>query len=211
MAHISVITGDLIDSTSVADPAAFRARLVELLETLQDRFSAWTSIYRGDGFQVGLPDPVNAFRIALVLRSGLIAASPGDGERWDARVAIAFGTGSLSDRNQGSGAHVNSGRSLDTMGKAHLRVHAEDETARLALDTATGFVDEMVNGMSPAEAEAVYYHLLYGESHQRIAERLGKQRATVTQTLNRARYKLLETYADNMDRLVRINRVTGSP
>jgi DNA-directed RNA polymerase specialized sigma24 family protein len=65
--------------------------------------------------------------------------------------------------------------------------------------------------MSPAEAEAVYYHLLYGESHQRIAERLGKQRATVTQTLNRARYKLLETYADNMDRLVRINRVTGSP
>lgn len=214
MARLAVITGDLIGSMQVADPDAFRARLKQLLERAHEKYGAVTNLYRGDGFQLALAGKVNAFEVAVVLRTGLIARgpdtrSPDRGERWDARLAIAFGNGRLSSRNQNSPAYVDSGRALDTMKEAHLCVAAGDEFLRLASGVATDFVDATLNQLSPAEAEVLYYYFLDRGSHQSIADRMGKKRPTVTQALHRAGYSLLDRYVRDMDALMRLSGEAG--
>ena len=203
MPLLAVLTGDLVDSTRVSEAAAFRQRLSELVGVIAETFQAQTQLYRGDGFQLAIGPEVNAFRVAVLLRAGLICASPDGRERWDARIAIAFGPGDFPPESQSSEAHVQSGRALDGMKKGRLRVHADDEVLRLATGTATAFADDILNQLTTAEAQALYYHVLEGGSHQDIADRLGKKRPTVTQALQRARYQLLDRYIGDMDRLVR--------
>ena len=205
MPTISVITGDLIDSTRVADSAAFRQRLDELLETVRSEFGALISTFRGDGFQLALAEDVNPFRVVLLLRTGLIAHSPDKANRWDARVAIAFGEGILSDQQQSSPAYIESGRALDALRKDHLQAAADSRITGLALGIACRFADDILNNLTAVEAEILYYYLQDKSSHQRIADKLGKQRPTVTIALQRARYKLLEQFAEDMNQIVRIN------
>ncbi len=190
-------------STRVSDPAAFRRRLSELVEVMAEKFQAQAQLYRGDGFQVAIGPAVNAFRLAVLLRAGLICAGPDGKERWDARIAIAFGQGRFPPGDQSSDTHVKSGRALDGLTKGHLRVHADDETLRLATGVATAFADDILDQLTTAEAQALYFHLSEGGSHLSIADRLGKKRPTVTQALQRARYQLLDRYIGDMDRLVR--------
>lgn len=204
MAHIGIITGDLIGSTTVAEPAAFRQRLQELLTLVADRFGAHAHMFRGDGFQVTVDGQVNAFRLAILLRSGLISHCMDRDDRWDARIAIAFGPGQLSAVEQNSDVHVNSGRMLDSMDKDHLQIHADDPQMALAMGAATAFADNILDHLTPTEAEVLFYHLLENGSHQDIADRLGKQRPTVTMALQRARYHLLDRYIRDMDKLVRL-------
>jgi len=203
MPLLAVLTGDLVDSTRVSEPAAFRQRLSELVGMIAEEFQAQAQIYRGDGFQLAIGPEVNAFRIAVLLRAGLVCAGPDGRERWDARIAIAFGQGDFPPESQSSEAHVKSGRTLDGLKKGHFRVYADDEVLRLATGTATAFADEILDQLTNAEAQALYYHLLEGGSHQDIADRLGKKRPTVTLALQRARYHLLDRYIGDMDKLVR--------
>ena len=202
MPHIAVITGDLIGSTEVSDPAAFRGRLADLLQLTRERSAALATQYRGDGFQIALSGDVNAFEAALILRTGLIAQSPDRGNRWDARVAIAFGEGRVSDTDQNSQAYVNSGRALDSMEKDHLLAYAETEVLRLAMRSATGFADDIMNELTPTEAEVLFYYFLDRGSHKSIADKLGKTRPTITAALQRAKYTLLDRYVLDMDKLV---------
>ncbi len=205
MPHIAVITGDLIGSTEASDPAAFRGRLAELLQLTRERSAAQTTQYRGDGFQIAMNSDFNAFEAALILRTGLIAQSPGRANRWDARVAIAFGEGRVSDTDQNSQAYVNSGRALDGMEKDHLLTYAESDVLGLAMRAATGFADDIINEMTPTEAEVLFYYFLNRESHSSIAERLGKKRPTITAALQRAKYTLLDRYVLDMDKLVNLH------
>ena len=203
MPLLAVLTGDLVGSTRVSAPAAFRGRLGELMGVVAKKFQAQGQLYRGDGFQVAAGPKVNAFRLAVMLRAGLICASPVSRERWDARIAIAFGQGRFPRADQNSNVHVNSGQTLDGMKTGRFRIHAEDETLRLATGVATAFADDILSQLTTAEAEALYYYLLEGGSHQAIADRLGKKRPTVTMALHRAKYRLLERYIGDMDKLVR--------
>lgn len=203
MPLLAVLTGNLVGSTRGPAPAPFRQRLGELVEVIAEKFQAQTQLYRGDGFQLAIGPEVNAFRLAVLLRAGLICAGPDGRERWDARIAIAFGQGSFPPENQSSDAHVKSGRALDGLKKSHLIVHADDQTLRLATGAASAFADDILSQLTTAEAQALYYHVLEGGSHQDIADRLGKKRPTVTQALQRARYQLLDRYIGDMDRLVR--------
>ena len=203
MPLLAVLTGDLVDSSRVSEPAAYRQRLSELVGVIAERFQAQAQLYRGDGFQLAIGPEVNAFRMAVLLRAGVICAGPDGRERWDARIAIAFGHGDFPPESQSSEAHVKSGRALDDLKKGRLWVHADDEVLRLATGTATAFADDILKQLTTAEAQALYYHVLEGGSHQDIADRLGKKRPTVTQALQRARYQLLDRYIGDMDRLVR--------
>ena len=203
MPRIAVITGDLIGSTEVADAVGFRARLAELLQLIRERSAALTTLYRGDGFQIAINDKANAFETALILRVGLIARSPDHENRWDARVAIAFGEGRVSATDQNSEAYVYSGRALDSMGKDHLLAYAEADMLQLAMGPATSFADDIINELTPTEAEALFYYFSNRESHQNIADRLGKKRPTVTAALQRAKYTLLDRYVLDMDKLVK--------
>lgn len=213
MTRIAVITGDLINSTRVADSKAFKRQLDTLLARLQERFDAEVATYRGDGFQVALDARHNALQLALLLRTGLIAASPDSENRWDARIAIAWGEADkeemvkadLDPASQIGPVYIQSGRALDALGKQHLQAVTSGELPSLALDLSCRFADDILNHLTAVEAEVLYYYLQDRGSHQSIADRLGKQRPTVTVALQRARYKLLARFVDDMDKLLRLS------
>ena len=201
MPPIAVLTGDLVDSTRVAAPRALNQRLQTLLDELVQRWQADVTTFRGDGFQVRLSQPRHALECALYLRAGLVAASPNARQRWDTRVSIAIGGDRGPDNIYGK-AYIESGRGLDSMKKERLRFYAEPDLLRLAVELATPFVDDLINHWTPTEAEAYFEHRRAPGSHQQIADRLQKRRATVTQALLRARYTLLDQYLEQYDRLL---------
>lgn len=203
MAYIAVLTGDLIGSTRVSDPDAYREILRELLSLLTEKFAARTSVFRGDGFQLAVDSGTNIFRMALLLRTGLIARSENEW-RWDARMGIAFGKGRLQENDENSEAHVHSGRTLDSIGKENMRVWCPNEAMEMGTGVATEFVDDLLNTMTPVEAQTLFYYLLERGSHQSIADRLGKQRPTITVALQRTKYHLIDRYIQDMDRLAGI-------
>ncbi|WP_027329501.1 hypothetical protein [Marinimicrobium agarilyticum] len=194
MAEIAVLTGDLINSTRVQQPEAFSRRLKTLLNGLEQDYGAEAGTFRGDGFQVTLERPGEAFEVALRLRAGLIGASPSRSDRWDARISIALGAAKGPEGGFGS-AYTDSGRALDQMERETLRFHAERKQLTLALDLVTAFVDDILCQWTPSEAEVYFEHLCRPEGgHSAIASRLNKSRPTVTQALLRARYNLLDRY-----------------
>jgi len=207
MPRIAVITGDLINSTKVRDAAGFHARLKLMMGLLDEKYQANTTIYRGDGFQVALDaDRFNALEVAIIIRTGLIAQSPDKNNRWDARVAIAVDHGDgeedLSFVDQNRLAFVNSGRTLDAMEKDHFCIHGGNESARLALSVATGFADDIFNQLTSTEAEVLYHYFLERKSHSDIARLLGKKRPTITLALQRAKYTLIDRFAQNMNKFL---------
>lgn len=194
MADIAVLTGDLINSTRVQQPEAFSARLKTLLKGVEAHYRAQTVTFRGDGFQISLARPGEAFEVALRVRAGLIGASPSRSERWDARISIALGSAKGPEGGFGS-AYTESGRGLDRMERDTLRFYSERDHLSLALDLATAFVDDILCQWTPSEAEVYFEHLCRPEGgHSAIAQRLNKSRPTVTQALLRARYNLLDRY-----------------
>lgn len=86
----AVLTGDLVHSQAARDVLAYVDGLHEVLRKLEGRFAFQAETYRGDGFQLVPGDASEAMRCAVLLRAGLIAASPAT-ERWDARIAVGLG------------------------------------------------------------------------------------------------------------------------
>lgn len=202
MADIAVLTGDLINSTRVHQPEAFSARLKTLLKELEEHYGAETVTFRGDGFQVSLVRPGEAFETALRIRAGLIGASPSRADRWDARISIALGSAKSPEGGFGS-AYTESGRGLDRMERETLRFYSDQSRLTLALDLATAFVDDILCQWTPSEAEVYFEHLCRPEGgHSAIARRLNKSRPTVTQALLRARYNLLDRYLHDSRQLM---------
>lgn len=203
MPLLAVLTGDLVNSTGVAQPDAFRHRLNESLAVMKECYGAHTSVYRGDGFQLTIPHATDAYEVVLQMRASLIAASPGSTDRWDARIAIALGMSSGVKAGQNSTVHVNSGRCLDSLGKNRLGIVVGKNMVgfQTAAALAALFIDDIVNGWTAREAEILLDYLSHRDSQQKIANRLGVSRPTVTLTLQRAKANLVDAYIRDMTTL----------
>lgn len=206
MPSIAVLTGDLVASTRTRSPGTFIDRLSLVLSEVEQALAARTEIFRGDSFQVTLADPGKAVRCALYIRAGLIAASPAKSDRWDARIAVAIG----ADRGRGDpygDAYIESGRGLDALTRERLYLYAQPPIFQLATGIATAFADDIICQWTPSEAEAYYAYLQYPEGHQAVADALGKSRSTITKSLLRARYNLIERYVETVNKLMEETRV----
>lgn len=191
MIKSAVITGDLVGSTSARQSGAYYKRLSALLQDMATRYESQFQTYRGDGFQIVIPAK-DALDAALALRSGLISASPDKKERWDARLAIAFGPEKSPVTEFSGPSFVLSGRTLDAMQMETLRMVAHSRALEIALDLVAAFLHNIVNDWTVTEAASIFEYLKGRDSHQVIADRLGKQRPTVTLALKRAQYNLID-------------------
>jgi len=191
MINLAVITGDLVGSTAALHSSGYHEKLNALLKEAGVRYDTAFQTYRGDGFQIVVA-PEDALDAALLLRAGLIAASPDKKERWDARVAVAYGSESWSKEEFSGPSFVLSGRTLDAMQAETLRMVAPSPALNTALDLVAAFLDNIVSHWTVAEAASIFEYLKDRENHQVIADRLGKQRPTVTLALKRACYNLID-------------------
>ena len=112
----AVITGDLIASSSLPD-----SRMDAAMSALHHAAQTWVADdlhftrFRGDGWQILIPRPGCALRIAFLLSAALAAADTD----LSTRLAIGFGSVTrrpLGDLSAATGtAFIRSGRALDAM------------------------------------------------------------------------------------------------
>jgi hypothetical protein len=203
MAKIAVLTGDLINSTGVSSPKAFRLRLQSLLDSVDTLYGGSSVTFRGDGFQVAFDDPRRSIESALYIRAGLIGSSPAKTDRWDARISVAIGAAATNEDSYGD-AYIQSGRNLDEMNRDKLQVYAEPSAFRIGVALASAFVDDIISGWTPSEAEAYFTHLQHPQGHEAVAKHLKKSRSTVTKSLIRAKYSLINRYLEDTRALMEI-------
>jgi hypothetical protein len=191
----AVLTGDLVDSRKSTTPDAYVSKLKSLISDAFPVPLSSVDLFRGDGFQIIPQQPAQAFRCAVLLRAGLIAASPKK-ERWDARMAIALGR---DDRAALGDVFVLSGVTLDQMTKRSptMVFRSTDRETTEKYDLATELVSSIIDGWTAVEANTYWtYSLLEGEGHQAVADHLGKSRTTIAKALGRAQAHLIDRFLD---------------
>lgn len=199
---ISVLTGDLINSTSLGSHVISDAMLT--LTDAAKTVERWTGApvhftrHRGDGWQVALRSPKYGLRAAIYFRAALKANNPG----CDSAIGIAEGEINdpiSSDLNTETGApFVASGRLLET---SHLfdvskRALAIAKRSRPHMNHARGgafeatviLTDRICREWTGPQAEAMLHalHPDQGPDYTEIGHILGKSRQAVTKALDAA-------------------------
>lgn len=162
----AVITGDFIGFSDL--DAATRSRMPELLhrcgEQLREAFSGVMchdiAVFRGDGWQALIDDPVRSLRAALFIRAAIRAAAAGTG--LDTRMAIGVGpidyapSGNIS---AGDGAaYRRSGKRLEQMNvsnRGRLRFADPDLPDEALIDAVVRLAGALTDGWSSRQARAV--------------------------------------------------------
>ncbi|MHB0777457.1 hypothetical protein [Halomonas sp. WWR20] len=208
MKQIGVLTGDVVGSQRIDDKARLHDTLDAIMDILAERFGAQGNRYRGDGFQIALPEPAIAMTAAVLVRAALIRQSPSRQQMWDARIAVGLGFGKIPDASRFADADgevfVLSGRRLDTLGQTAVRQAIVTPIAELTdeLTLLTRFADDIISHWSRYSAEVAYLSLLHQESQQALAERLERAQPTIHKRLAAARWSLIHDYLDYVSRRV---------
>lgn len=91
---IAVITGDIINSRALSDPQGWMRPLKALFEEWGPTPGTW-EIYRGDSFQIGIPDPKAALSAAMRIKAVIRSVPPDEEDKRvasiDVRMAIGIG------------------------------------------------------------------------------------------------------------------------
>jgi hypothetical protein len=200
MQIVGVLTGDIVGSTKLThnDRESLMQRLKDLLEELNSfkNNKLPFRIFRGDSFQGVCFKPDTALYDALLLRSGLIAASPDDAENlWDARLGIGIGTIEFHSEDvleMDGEAFRNSGLILD-------RLKTEERTAiitpwnevneEMAIHSLV--LDTLSLKWSAAQAEVVSGYL-EGKTQSEMASHIGISQAAVNYRLKTANWHVID-------------------
>ena len=181
----AVLTGDVENSTNL-DAGELQALIGLLREELDAAKAAGQvenlAFYRGDSFQLIVPDPATALDLALALKTRVQFGMEPEGDktriktRYD--VALSVGLGELGSPKEVTTSHELpfrlSGRGLDDLkkNKRTLGVFTGDETADAQFDALLFLYDWIMQQWTVAGAEVVY-HKLRGLTEQDIAALLG--------------------------------------
>lgn len=205
----AVITGDVVNSRKISD----RTDLMEVLESAMHhvvkKFSAKFEIYRGDSFQIDIPNPQEVGTAAILIRSEIIARSPSKRDIWDARLSIGVGAREYTAKrvsSSGGQAYELSGTGMDEISNKKDRLIIKTPSNRIdhELDLITRFADDIISNWSHYSAEAVFWALYESESQDEIARLLGRSQPTVHTRLKTAKYKLLKAYIERVHEIVRL-------
>lgn len=200
MQPIGVLTGDVVGSQRIPQRERLSRTLEEILTLLEARFGARGDRYRGDGFQIAVPEPRDAMLAAVLVRAALIQQSPSRQLMWDARIAVAIGPAKMPTVERfaeaDGEAFLLSGRSLDALGDKTDRLALVTSSAALTSELAllTRFADDILSHWSRFSAEVAYLSLLHDESQQALAKRLERTQPTVNRRLVAARWPLIRDY-----------------
>lgn len=193
----AVLTGDLVKSRSIAgeqyDTVLYQ--LEQLLVAQTKTLGCNYNFYRGDAFQILLPQPREAVTLALYIRLTLLSLSR------DCKISIGLGevTNLRHDVKSASGpAFTLSGNGLDQLPAGQrLVIQSQQPLLQQVLAVPLRMADNMLSKLTARQAEALLlYFLMPGSSHESIATKLGTSRENVTKLLNNnhADYQLLQAF-----------------
>jgi len=189
--YMGVITADIVSSQSL-NQSQYEQLLVQLkyyLNALRAEFAAEFHIYRGDSFQIALPNAQALFKQAIAIRLFFIQ------QGLDVKVSLAQGPIKLSQGGLATAtgeALVKAGHGLDNI--KHQRLvynHVCDESFLLNIQ----FIDLLLGKLSRKQAQALLLYLQQDKpEHAQLATQLNTSRANVTKLLNLANYTLIDAF-----------------
>lgn len=206
MEHISVITGDIINSRSVIDQGIWLKPLKKALQFIEKDDSKY-EIFRGDSFQLEIVDIPTSFKKALYLKACIKSI-----KGFDVRLAIGIGNktykaNSVSESN--GTAFLNSGGILDFMkrNKINLRIKSDFKIQPYPYDFDKMFnlyfrlASVVMDNWTLNSAEAVKFLMDTDYGNQRlIAKKIGIKQDAVSKRLKRA----------NIEELLELNELFES-
>jgi len=208
MAKYAVLTGDIVKSRELSPRAQLIETLKEALETVKQTHQAEYDVYRGDSFQVVIPSAHDAALVAIIILSRLISRSPKKSSTWDTRVSIGIGDitfrGEKTTESDGP-AFLLSGNGMDELSKKNSRliIKAPWKQADRSLSLVTRFADDIISSWSRYSAETAFYGLVYNESQNVLAKRLGKSQPTINERISTAKLELIRAYIQHVNDYVR--------
>lgn len=183
---IAIITGDIVNSSTVEDPQVWLDPLKELFERISPH-SGDRMIYRGDSFQIKVL-PEKGLRASLLIISTVVALDiPG----LNVRQAIGIGRTDDPDAaiNEASGeAFIYSGKLLDqlTASGRRLGLRTPWEEINREFDMMFRLVRVILNGWTNRTAEVAGFLLgREGITQTEIAKELGLAQSTINAHIQR--------------------------
>lgn len=183
----AVLTADIVDSTGL-----FPSVSQKLMQGLHQLLLGTVhEFYRGDSFQVFLPDARLALRLVMQCRALAIATAG-----TDIRLSIGIGKARKPAGKPGAAkdpAFVLSGRGFDRMVKAKTRltIHTAEPLPAEGLQVIAAWGNTIFDKMTARQA-AVIVGLLAGRSQQDMARQLKKSKSTVHQHAAAANWDSIE-------------------
>jgi hypothetical protein len=203
-----IITGDIIDSTSI--PIEQRKDLLTAISVISEELQVFSplkcEIYRGDSFQIVVNRPEKAMLIAILLRAGLKSRVPkGSKQNWDARIAVGIGEIEfISDSilvSDGEAFRL-SGREFDELGKRNLAIRTRWDDANEELKISTAFADDIITNWTSSQSLVIYMSLAYQMTQKEIADKLGQSSQNISKLSNVAKEKLIRTYINRCTQII---------
>lgn len=195
----AVITGDIINSSSIEDRDALIKRLKQEFSLLEKSSSNSFSLYRGDAFQ-GICPADDAFHIYLKIKALLI------NRKSDVRIAIGIGPIEHMKKNLAESdgtAFRLSGRTLDTLKPANRKfmIKTVSEETNKELELACNMLDVIISNWTAKSTEVIYY-ILEGKTQSEIAELLKISQSAVHQRLQTANWPIIELFMKRYEEIV---------
>lgn len=213
---LAVISGDIIASTSLTDNgrAFVEKNLQILLDELGLKYNVYGRIIKGDYIECVIPNPENALRVALVIKTFLKSLSDDlINEIKDKRfkffkihaIRLAIGYGELSRFDPEKGvidgeAIYLSGRKINEEGtsakeriviKSTLFFVSENEKLNIETDPLISLVDALLSKATAKQCEVIYLKLM-GNNEQSIAAKLNIAQPVVNQHSTSAGWNAIE-------------------
>ncbi len=202
----SILTGDIVHSRKVA-PALWMPRLKAVLQELALADTNW-EIYRGDSFQLEIPDIEKAFIAAVKIKAAIKLI-----KKLDVRIAIGIGKKthagtSISEAN--GDAFIFSGRTLEKIKKSKVNLAIETPYPPLNYELNLFFKLGLIamDHWTPNSAEIVILGLAHPKASQEmLGNMIQIKQNTVSERQKRAYFEEI-TEIDRMYRN-KIKTLTG--
>ena len=201
----AVITGDIISSSKL-NAVSRQQLLAELKNTIAGIESIFFNngekllfqIFRGDSFQLLIPNASIVFLIALFIKSSLRSHFHNEEEDiWDIRQSIGIGTisfnaGSISEMD--GDAFRRSGPYLDSMKHGYsLGIQTPWQDLNEIFNFTCRFIEYVTDRWTSNQAQVVSYSI-FGHNQQNIANQLNISQSAVNQRLKSAGWHVLTDF-----------------
>ncbi|HKJ43573.1 MAG TPA: SatD family protein [Sunxiuqinia sp.] len=202
----AVISGDIIASTSLSNVGRelIEKELKNLLEALNQKFSTYGRIIRGDYLECVVPAPQDALQVALAIKSYIKSIAIDDAHLYDDEkrvklfktygIRLAIGYGELSRYNPTEGiidgeAIYLSGRTINefsTYNKERIVIKnalffvSNDDMLNRSMEPLVALLDVLLNKATARQCEVLFLKLMdYNEDE--IASKLNISQSVVNQ------------------------------
>jgi len=201
----AVISGDIIAYTSLSDADKYKIEhsIDQLFKELASRYEVFGRLIKGDYLEFYIPDPINALRIALLIKSHIKAYALELEDSKDNRLSafkthgirLAIGIGEITrfDRDKGiidGEAIYFSGRTINDISatfdkeriviKNTLFIKTNDEQLTSELDPLLALLDVLISKATAKQSNILYLKLL-GNNEDTIAKKLKLYQSTVNE------------------------------